>query len=72
MKYYKTIISENKSLLNKINNLNDFSNFSGIKQPYLFKVWKGDYIVSEKQYIRIKDLIEEYNKVKKPSKTPKK
>ena len=69
MKYYKTIVNENKNIIEKITNLNDFSNFSGIKQPYLHKVWKGDYVVSEKQYIRIKSLIEDYSKVKKPSKT---
>lgn len=60
LKYYKTIQTEDEIILTKVTNLFDFAKFSGIKQPYLHKVWKGDLIVSEKQYRRIKSLVNAY------------
>lgn len=62
MKYYKTEIKETKNILDELKSLNDFAKFSGIKQPYLYKVWKGDLVISEKQYNRILNFIELYKK----------
>jgi hypothetical protein len=58
MKYYKKTIYEDKELFGEKINLLSLSQKIGISQPYLIKVFKGELIVTEKQYLKLKSLIE--------------
>lgn len=55
MKYYKKIIKEDKKLFKNVN-VKKLADLLGISHSYLYRVKSGKYIVSNKQYKRIRTV----------------